>query len=126
MVRGGEGVLGEGAVAPAEHRVPGLEPGHLAPDRLHGPGEVHAPDRDLGLANPKPDDQTDQIRQAGHDMPVAPVQAGRMHLHQDLVACGHRLVDGPELEHVGVRRTGPARSPAWWPSMVLVYVRLTV
>jgi hypothetical protein len=44
--------------------------------------------------------RADQVRQAGHDVPDAPVQAGRAHPHQHLVLTGHRLVDVPVLEDV--------------------------
>jgi hypothetical protein len=51
------GVLGEGALAGAEHFLAGLEPGHLVADRRHDPGHsrVHAYPHlaagDLGLAD---------------------------------------------------------------------------
>lgn len=96
------GVLGEGAVAPAEHLVTRLEPGHLAADRLHTPGDVHAQNGGLGFPQPEGwDNDADQIGQAGHDMPVAPMQASRLDPHQYLVAGGHRLVDVCKLQDIG-------------------------
>src|ERR671936_599642 len=81
---------------PAEHLLTRLEPGHGATDGFHGPGEVHAQHGDLGPAQPKArDHDADQVGQAGHDVPVPPMEAGRMHLNQDLVAGGHWLVDLP-------------------------------
>src|SRR5918993_1949213 len=60
------------------------------------------PERDLGLAQPeRRDHQADHVGQAGHDVPVAPMQASRMDLDQHLVVGGHRLVDVPELQHLG-------------------------
>ena len=68
--------------------------GDPAADRLDGPGDVHAPDGGLGLAQPHGrDHEADQVGQAGHDMPVAPVDAGRPHPDQHLVAPGHRPAD---------------------------------
>ena len=112
------GVLGEGAAAPAEHLVTRLEPGHLAADRLHAPGDVHAQDGGLGFPQPEGwDNDADQIGQAGHDMPVAPVQTSRLDLYQYLVADGHRPVDVCKLQDIGgavpVLDDGPHRgSPA--------------
>jgi hypothetical protein len=71
-------------------------------DRLDAPGQVHAPNGDLGFAQPKRwDNDADQVGQAGHEVPDAPVQAGRVHPDQDLVVLGDRLVDVLELENLG-------------------------
>jgi hypothetical protein len=102
VVLASAGVLGEGAVAPAEHLITGPEPGHLGADRLDAPGDVHAQHGDLGLAQPqRRHNDADQVRQAGHDVPVAPMQAGRVDLYQHVVLLGHRLVDVPEVQHIG-------------------------
>jgi len=85
-------VLGVGAVGPAQHLVTRLEPGHVAADRLDGPGDVHAPDPDLGPAHAEAD-EADQVRQAGHEVPDAPVQAGGTHPHQHLVVLWRGPVD---------------------------------
>jgi hypothetical protein len=86
VVRWRAGVFGEGALAPSEHLVTGPESGHVLADRLHGPGDVHAQGGDLGLAQPEGwDNDADQVRQAGHDVPVAPMQASRLDLQQHLV-----------------------------------------
>ena len=54
VVLGGAGVLGVGAaVGPAEHLVARLKPGHGAAHRLDVPGQVHAPNGDLGLRSPR-------------------------------------------------------------------------
>jgi len=95
------GVLGIRAVAPAEHLVTRPEPGHVLADGLNTPGDVHAPDGDLGLAQPEGwDDEADHVRQPSHDMPDASVQAGGVHAHQHLVVLGHRLVDVPEFQDI--------------------------
>jgi hypothetical protein len=99
VVRRRAGVLGVGAVGPAEDLVARLEPGHVGTDRLHGPGDVHAPDPDLGPAQPEAD-EADQVRQARHDVPHAPVQAGGVDPHQHLVVAGHRPVDVGVLQRL--------------------------
>ena len=42
-----------------------------------------------------------RIRRAGHEVPHAPVHAGRMYSYQDLVVGELGLVDVPELENIG-------------------------
>src|SRR5436190_15135050 len=93
-------VLREGAVGGAEHLVTGLEPGHVLPHRLHDPGNVAASQRYFGLAQPEADD-TKQVRLAGHDVPDADVDAGRVHAYQHVMIADHRDVDVPEFEHIG-------------------------
>jgi hypothetical protein len=44
------GALREGALADAEHRIAGPEPGHVAADRLHDPGQFIAGIGGLGRA----------------------------------------------------------------------------
>ena len=53
-----------------------------------------------GPAQPEAHD-ADQVRQAGHVIPDAGIHAGRAHPHQHLVVLGHRLVDLPDLRHLG-------------------------
>jgi hypothetical protein len=103
VVLGHADVLGVGTgVAPAEDRVARLEAGDVPADRLDAPGEVHAANGDLGPAQPQGrDDDADQVRQTGHDVPHAPVEAGRVHPHQHLAVLGRRRGDVPELEDVG-------------------------
>ena len=58
--------------------------------------------RDLGLAEPERGaDEADQVGQAGHDVPVTLMEAGRTGLDQYFVVLGRRLVDVPELQHIG-------------------------
>ena len=102
MVLWRDGVLGEGAVGPAEYLVTGLEPGHVLADRLDASGDIHAQHGNLGFARPEGwDHETDHVGQAGHDVPVAAMDAGRLDLDQDLVVGGHRLIDVPERQHPG-------------------------
>jgi len=109
------GVLGEGAVTPAEHLITRLEPGHLAADRLHTPGDVHAQNGGLGFPQPEGwDNNADQIGQPGHDIPVAPMQASRLDLHQYLVAAGHRPVDVCKLQDIG------GAVPVWTMARIVV------
>ena len=108
LVLGRARVLGEGALADAEHLVAGLEPGHVLADRLHDAGDVHA--RDGVLRCPQPvAREADRVRQAGHDVPDAPVDAGGAHADQDLVVADRGPVDVAEL--AGHRR--PSRSASW-------------
>jgi hypothetical protein len=58
--------------------------------------------RDLGLAEPERGaDEADQVGQAGHDVSVTLMEAGRTGLDQYFVVLGRRLVDVPELQHIG-------------------------
>jgi hypothetical protein len=98
----GARVLGEGALAGAEHLVAGLEPGHVVADRLHHAGHVRTWNGGLGRAEPKAREAY-RVRQARHDVPDAPVHASRMHSYQHLVVGYLGLVDVPELENI--RRT---------------------
>ena len=88
------GVLGEGALADAEHLVARPEPGHVRADRLDDPGQVHARDGDLGRAHPEAH-EADRIRQAGHDVPDAPVDAGRAHTDQHLAVSDRGRATSP-------------------------------
>jgi hypothetical protein len=73
----------------------------LPPTASTRPGDVHAPNADLGSAQPEiGDNDADQVRQAGHDVPVASVQASRTHPDQHLVPLGCRPVDVPELQDI--------------------------
>ena len=57
--------------------------------------------------------EADRVGQAGHDVPGAPVHAGRVHPHQHLVVADRRPVDLREPQDVlGLGRSGPARSPS--------------
>src|ERR671918_648956 len=52
-------------------RCPGRNRVTLGPDCLDGSGDIHAPNGDLGPAQPEAGDHdADQVGQAGHDMPV--------------------------------------------------------
>jgi hypothetical protein len=93
------GVLGEGALAEAEHLIAGLESGHLVADRFHDPGDVRARDRGLGRAEPVAR-QAHRVRQAGHEVPHAPVHARRTHAYQYLAGGYLGRTDVPELEHI--------------------------
>jgi hypothetical protein len=45
--------------------------------------------------------EADQVGQARHDVPDTLVDPGRVRSDEHLVVPGHRLVDLPELQHVG-------------------------
>ena len=53
----------------------------------------------LGARSPKPA-SAHRVRQAGHDVPRAPVDAGGVHPHQHLVVADRRPVDVREPQHV--------------------------
>ncbi|HEX2360572.1 MAG TPA: hypothetical protein VHI11_00725 [Jiangellaceae bacterium] len=99
VVLAGAGVLGEGAFADTHHLVAEPKSGHVLADCLDVSGHLTAPDRVLRLADPE--EWTDQIGQAGHEMPDAAVDPGGADADQHLVVLDVRLVDVPELEHVG-------------------------
>ncbi len=94
-----ERILGEGALADAEHLVAGLEAGHVLADRLHDPGEVHAGYGGLGHTEPKR--QSSEVGQTGHQVPHALVHTGRMHAHQRLVVAHLGLIDLSEFQDLG-------------------------
>jgi hypothetical protein len=77
-------ILREGAVAGAEHLVANLELGHLPADRLDGPGDIHAANTDLGSSESEADD-AEQVRQAGHDVPVTDVDPSRVNADEHVV-----------------------------------------
>jgi hypothetical protein len=52
LVLAGAGVLGEGALADAEHLIAGLELSHVVADRLHDPGHIHAWNGGVGRPQP--------------------------------------------------------------------------
>ena len=54
----------------------------------------------LGRAEPEAR-EAHRVGQAGHDVPDAPVHAGRAHPHQHLVVADRGRVDVPELQDVG-------------------------
>jgi hypothetical protein len=83
LVRPGARVLGEGALADAEHLVAGMEGGHVGADGFNRSGQVPARVGVLRSAEAEPG-EPDGIGQAGHDVPGAPVDARRAHAHEDL------------------------------------------
>ena len=115
LVLSGTCVLGEGAVAGAEHVVASLKPRHVLADRLDRPRDIHAPNTSLGRAEPEAHD-AQQVRQARHDVPVADMDASRVNAYEHVVV--------PDLGHVDdllssrtsrVSRTCPGRSPSSSP-----------
>jgi hypothetical protein len=95
-VRRGVGVLGERALEPAEHLVPGAQAGHVSADRLEDPGAVDPGDPVLGRGLGQTDlaHEPRDVRVAAHDVPVVGVQRGGVHADQDVV--------GPDLRSIGV------------------------
>ena len=93
------GVLGEGAVAGAEHLVALPERGDLLPHRLHDARHVHPDHRVAGLTDPE--GETAQVGQPGHDVPHTAVDPGRPYPYQHLPRLDRRLLHVPELEGLG-------------------------
>src|SRR4051794_30640653 len=92
LVRSGACVLRERRLANAEHGVARRESGHAGADRLDRPREVAA--RVAVLRPAKAESrQADGIGQAGHHVPRASVNTGRMHPHENLVLSDHGPVD---------------------------------
>ena len=93
----GQGQLGEGRPARAHDEVADAEPGHAGSHPLDRPREVRA-----RLA-PQParvaPGQPHHRRDAGDDVPVGGVDAGRVHAHQHLALAGRRLRHVLEVEH---------------------------
>ena len=79
---------------------PALEPRHVAADGLHDAGQVGAENGVLRRAQPVAREPY-RVRQAGHDVPDAPIHAGRVHAYEHLVVCDLGRVDVPQLEAVG-------------------------
>src|SRR6266566_7468231 len=101
--RPGADVRGEGSVAGAVDLIARLEPGHLLTGGLDRSRQAATGVGGLGPAKPEAR-QTDGVRQARHQMPRAPVHAGGMHPHEDLVGCDRRPGDLGEPEHLLGRR----------------------
>ena len=90
LVRAGAGVLGEGALADAEHLV--ARPRTVvtsAPTASTRPASSRPRTAVLRRAQPEAG-EADRVGQAGHEVPGAPVDAGRVHPHQHLVVADRR------------------------------------
>ena len=94
-----ERILGEGALADAEHLIARLDPAHVLANRLHDPCEVHSGDGVLGRT--EPERQSREVGQTGHQVPHAPVPTGRMHAHQRLVVAHLGLIELSEFQDIG-------------------------
>ena len=115
LVRFRRGVLGERSAARAEHRLARFEPRHVRADRLDDAGQLRAQSGDLRPAQPVAGDP-DQVGQPGHDVPRAPVQAGRTDAHEHLLITdiGHlHLAEAQDVGRaVAVAHDRLHRSPA--------------
>ena len=69
-------------------------------DGLHDAGHVRTEHGVLGRAQPVAGEAY-RVRQAGHDVPDAPIDAGRVHAYEHFVVCDLGRVDVPQLEDVG-------------------------
>jgi hypothetical protein len=97
----GHGVLSERAAGDAVHLVADLGSGHLSTDRGHSAGEVPAryPVLRSGEAQAR---DPHQVWLAGHQVPGAAVESGRMHPHQDVVVSNLRHGDVLVAQHARV------------------------
>ena len=91
------GVLGEGAVAGAVDLVARLELGHVLADGLDRSGEGPARVGGLGRADAEAR-EAHRVRQAGHAVPRAHVDAGGRHPHEYLVVADRRPGELVELQ----------------------------
>ena len=64
------------------------------------PCDIRASDLHSGCAQPVAHD-ANQVRQARHEVPDARVDGSRAHPHQQVSIPDDRLVDVPELQHIG-------------------------
>src|SRR5579859_7559522 len=94
------------AVAGAEDLIARLELRHVLAGGVHHSGHAPARIEVLGLAEPEAR-RPDGIGQAGHDVPGAPIHAGRTHPYQDLVVADGGCGDMSESEHVLGRGSVP-------------------
>src|SRR4029079_18209679 len=84
--------------ADAEHVVTDPETRDFAADRSDDTRHVETGNRVPG--RPEAGHEARGIRQTGHQMPGAPVEAGGMNLHQHLVGSDRRLLDLADAQHV--------------------------
>ena len=93
-------------------RRPTREPGHGLADRLDAACDLPAPDSVLRTAEPVTQ-QPHRVRQAGHDVPGAPVHAGRVHPQQHLARRRSSACPSPQVAARPRARTrsGPGPSP---------------
>ena len=94
-------VLGERALAEAEHLVAGPQPAHVRADRLHPSGRVDPGHPGLRLGQPHFSHQPRDERVAAHDVPVVRVERGGVHPNQHVV--------GADLGQVGVHQPEDVR-----------------
>jgi hypothetical protein len=82
------GVPGEGTLGDAEDLVAHAERGHVLADGLDAAGDFPAADARLGCADPVAG-QPHRVRQPGHQVPDAAIDAGRVHTQQNLAVADH-------------------------------------
>jgi hypothetical protein len=99
LALGDRGVLGKGAVAPAEDRITWLQLGHPGADRLDAAGHVEAWNIVLWVGEPVA--QAGDIGQALDRQPVTFPDGRRAYLDQHGIVGDHRLVDVLELQGIG-------------------------
>ncbi len=103
----GTGVLGEGALGDAEHRVAGMHRCHCRADRFHTTSDFTTAHTILRYTEPVPR-KADRVSQPGHEVPDPTINTGRMDLHQHLVVADRGPLDVLETQHVttkGLYRT---------------------
>jgi hypothetical protein len=93
-------ILGESAVAGAEHLIAPLEVLDVLPDSLDAACEVGAADAGLGRAEPGAGDP-EQVRETGHEVPVTDVCARGEYAYEHVVVSDPGLLDVLELQDVG-------------------------
>ena len=98
LARPADDVLGEGAVAAAEHLVARRELCDRSSDRFDDTGDVDA--SALLLRATQTGDQSEEVRRPGHEVPVERVRRRRVDTDEDLVLGRHRALHVSEFEHV--------------------------
>jgi hypothetical protein len=99
LVRPGARVLGEGALGDAEHLVAHRQRRHGRADRLDAPGDLTAPHPGLGGADSVAR-EAHRVGQAGHEVPDAPVHAGRVYAQQHLTVADRGPGGLPEAQRL--------------------------
>ena len=109
LVRVRDGVLRVRARADAEDLVADGEAIDVRTDGHDAPGDVGTRDRLLGSPEPEAH-EPDEVRQPGHEVPHAPVDAGGVDLDEDLVCLDGAVARSPRA---GASRSTRRRVGRW-------------
>jgi len=96
-------ILGESALAPAEHLIARSKLLHVSADRLDPARDISS--RDLALRLAQADHHAHDVRHAPQEVPVADIDRRGVNAYQHLAVADHRLVDVLALQDI--RRAVP-------------------